>query len=655
MVKYSVEVKGVEAKAGEGIPRRHICSPDELVKFPEGVTNLWENFLHGWKVSKEGNCAGHRPIDSSGHAFPYVWQTYDQVKRRIENMGSGLRKIGLQPEGIIGIYSVNKPEWIITEYACYLHSFVHCPLYDTLGEDAITFIIQQTELSFAVCSPDKVDNLIRLKSQLPTLTHIIVTDDPSEDLLQKVRDAGYEAHTCKGVEALGAEDPVAPRGAKAEDLCCINYTSGTTGRPKGAELTQGNQLAVVASLVKLGEKGHFPVVNGEDVYISYLPLCHVFERSAMALMLYYGVQVGFYQGDTQKLLDDIGVLKPTIFVSVPRLFNRIYDKVLAGVRAKSALAQFLFKHAFEAKKKGIASGRVDHWLWDWLVFSAVRSRLGGRCRFIVSGAAPISPDVKDFLRICFSAHVLEGYGQTENGGAITFTDIKDPESGSVGGPETCTEVKLVDVAEMNYTSQDKPLPRGEICMRGPAMMRRYYKEPEKTAEVIDADGWLHTGDIGMWDESGRLVIIDRIKNIFKLSQGEYIAPEKIEGVYQKHELIAQAFVHGSSLKSELVGVFVPDPETLPKWAHENGLLGKSVEDLCREPKLKQHLLKTANKLAKEEGLKGFELVRNVHLHPDMFSIENDLLTPTFKLKRQQAKDFFKEEIERMYSELEASG
>lgn len=253
----------------------------------------------------------------------------------------------------------------------------------------------------------------------------------------------------------------------------------------------------------------------------------------------------------------------------------------------------------------------------------------------------------NFMRICFSANVYEGYGQTENfcGGCLTITG--DNTTGVVGIPFPCSEIKLVDVPDMEYLSSDQPHPRGEICIRGTSVMREYYKVPDKTAETLDSDGWLHTGDIGKFDEAGRLIIIDRLKNIFKLSQGEYVAPEKIEGVYQKHELVAQAFIYGNSLQASLVGVIVPDKEVFVKWANNIANGG----DIYNNDDVKKALLKELNAFGKANDLKGFEQMRAVHISSEEFSVDNDLLTPTFKLKREAAAKVYKKEIDSMYETL----
>ncbi|KAI8889705.1 acetyl-CoA synthetase-like protein [Backusella circina FSU 941] len=644
---YAIPAPGFEPKEGETQPYRHFKFSDKLVDHPEGIYTLWDMYLNGNKLGGDRPFMGTRRIED-GVAKEYVWQSHKEVRQRIENYGKGLAQLGLGHQKAIGIYAVNKPEWTMTEIACYKHAFIIVALYDTLGAEAMEYIVNQTDMEYIVLSTDKLKNITKIKNQLPSLKTVIVMEPTLDEANRTLaKEAGLDIHTFTEVEELGSKVTEEPQLAKPEDISTICYTSGTTGVPKGVVLTQANSVAAIAGIDAVGEKGTFAVITNTDIYISYLPLAHVFERAAQGIHLFKGAALGYYQGDTAKLLDDIAELKPTVFCSVPRLFNRIYDKVLAGVRQKGGVAEKLFNMAFSAKKQQL-NKTVHHWLWDRLVFGKIREKLGGRLRFILSGSAPVSPDVMDFMRICFSAKVFEGYGQTENycGSCLTIAD--DNTSGVVGVPFPCSEIKLVDVPDMDYRSTDTPHPRGEICVRGNSVMREYYKVPEKTAEAIDSDGWLHTGDIGMFDQANRLVIIDRLKNIFKLSQGEYIAPEKIEGVYQKHELVAQAFVYGDSMQSSLVGVVVPDKDAFKPWIKEHF---PSVENPLASDEVKTELLKTLNAYGKQNDLKGFELIRSIYLTDDEFSIDNDLLTPTFKLKRETAKVVYKSEIETMYAAL----
>jgi long-chain acyl-CoA synthetase len=250
------------------------------------------------------------------------------------------------------------------------------------------------------------------------------------------------------------------------------------------------------------------------------------------------------------LLDDIEAFGPTVFAGVPRLYNRLFDKINAAMDSAGGLKKALFNRAYAAKSANLAAtGQLTHALWDRLVFSKIAAKLGGRCRLMVTGSAPIAANVMAFLRVCFSCAVVEGYGQTEGAAAATTTLVSDQsQAGTVGVPLCCVEIKLVDVPEMGYTSKDVsngvPTPRGEIWVRGSAVFAGYYKDAERTKEALQ-DQWLLSGDIAMWTPDGQLKIVDRKKNIFKLAQGEYIAPEKIENIYGRAKYMAQIYVHGN--------------------------------------------------------------------------------------------------------------
>jgi long-chain acyl-CoA synthetase len=418
--------------------------------------------------------------------------------------------------------------------------------------------------------------------------------------------------------------------------------------PKGAVLTHANLIADSA-----GHEGLLEVGPG-DRHISYLPLAHIYERMNFLGATRKGISVGFYRGNVLELLDDIQELQPTLFNSVPRLWNRIHDRVMGTIRAGNPISRSLFETAYASKKAALARGDPSGGrfgpFWDRLVFSKIKARIGGKVRYMSSGASPISPEVMEFLRVCFGATVVEGYGMTETSCTISVQRPDDPTVGHVGAPLPCCEVKLEDIPEMGYSNADKPYPRGEICVRGPTIFQGYYKDPEQTREVLDADGWLHTGDVGMWIEGGRLKIFDRKKNIFKLAQGEYIAPEKIENVYARSPLVAQSFVHGDSLKPQLVAVVVPDPETLLPWAASRRL-PQDFAALCKDASVVAAVHKSMVEEGRAAGLKGFEQVAAIHLHPQAFAVDNGLLTPTFKLKRPQARKAFAEQIEAMYSKL----
>ena len=451
-----------------------------------------------------------------------------------------------------------------------------------------------------------------------------------------------------GWDALVAEGKAAPAPhapPQPDDLAFICYTSGTTGMPKGAMILHKNIIADSSSAVTL-DLG----LAKTDVHLSYLPLAHIFERLVQAALFMLGASIGFYHGNTLELTDDLQALRPTLFPSVPRLYNKIYDKIMAGAQA-GGIKTFLFNKAFASKEYYLDyHNTVHHSVWDKIVFSKVAARVGlDRVRVLLTGSAPIAGHVLKFLRIAFSATLCEGYGQTECSAAATLTNPGDQASlGHVGGPLPCNEVKLVSVGEMGYKVSDRVhgrdgdnpgipcVGRGEVCYRGANVFAGYYKDAAKTAEAVDKEGWLHSGDIGLWDANGCLRIVDRKKNIFKLSQGEYVAAEKIENVYIKADLVGAAFVYGNSLHAVLVGVICPDEAAAKVWARANGMEGAALAEVCKNAAFKKEVAKQMEAMAAEAKLQSFEKVKQIHLEPVPWT-PDDVLTPSFKLKRADAK------------------
>ncbi|KAF7654848.1 hypothetical protein LDENG_00064180 [Lucifuga dentata] len=610
--------------------------------FYDDAKTIYEVFQRGMKVSGNGPCLGYRK-----KGRPYQWLRYKQVADRAKHLGSGLLAKDLKPnpDTFIGIFAQNRPEWIISELACYTYSMVAVPLYDTLGPEALVFIINQAEISTVVCdNQNKAEMLLqnREKGQTSVLQTIVIMDPFNSELVERGSKCGVEILSMEDMEALGENNLQTPVPPKPEDLSIICFTSGTTGNPKGAMLTHENVVSDAAGVIKSFETSVVP--NTGDVSISFLPLAHMFERVVQTVMYGAGARVGFFQDDIRLLPDDMKALQPTIFPVVPRLLTRVYDKVQSG--AKTPFKKWLLNFAVDRKYAEVREGIIrNNSIWDKLIFHKVQESLGGRVRVMVTGAAPISPSVLNFLRASLGCQIFEAYGQTECTAACTLTVPGDATSGHVGVPLPCNFVKLADVEEMNYFASNG---EGEVCIKGRNVFKGYLKDPEKTAEALDEDGWLHTGDVGKWLPSGVLKIIDRKKNIFKLAQGEYIAPEKIENVYVRSGPVAQVFVHGDSLQSSLVAIVVPDPEELPNFAKTLGLQG-SIEELCKNMEIKKAILSDMTKLGKEAGLKSFEQVKDVHLHPEQFTIENGLLTPTLKAKRAELKALFQPQIDKLYA------
>lgn len=618
---------------------------------PETATllELWQASAKRFAASP---CLGHRPV-VNGVAGAYVWDTYEAVDKKIAALASGMASLGLSAGQKVGVYGGNCPEWMVAMQACNRQAYVCVPLYDSLGENAVEFIIDHSEAVASFCAGSKLPLLAKalalVKGDFKTVIYWGSGDAAS---LDAIKAKGIAVLSFDEIMEKGKAAPVEPVAPKAEDICTIMYTSGTTGDPKGVLLRHSAVMATVVSLLRYLNDIHLPFGPGDRV-LSYLPLAHIFDRSCEEMFLCCGGAIGYWQGDVKYLVDDIAALKPTMFIGVPRVYDRIYGGVLDKINAAGGIKKMLFNYAFNRKlhfiKQGVAPEKASPF-FDKLVFNTVKQRLGGCVRVLVSGGAPLAPHVEEFLKVTMCAPVAQGYGLTETCAASCIADpFNSAHVFTVGPPQPNTELRLESVPEMNYDALGEQ-PAGEVLLRGPGLFSGYYKQEDKTTEVMDADGFFHTGDIGVLNSAGGLKIVDRKKNIFKLSHGEYIAVEKVEGTFKQAAVVEQIWVYGNSFKSTLVAVVVPKKAALTEWAASNGVSG-SFEELLNNDQAKQMVLQQLTAAGKSDKLKGFEFVKAVKLESEMFAVENDLLTPTFKLKRPQLQKRYQADIDAMYVAL----
>lgn len=589
----------------------------------------------------------------------YSWLTYNETFEMSSAFGSGLMSLKLIPLikeykdiecRFLGIYSRNRAEYIVADWAGILYGLTHVPIYDTLGPQAMDYIFKQTKMEVVLCSKENVLKLLK-QEDLASVRTVISFDEINEEaVLKQMKEKKLNFFTFQQIVQKGRENPLPFVPCDPRTLYVVSYTSGTTGNPKGAMLTHSNFMAVAA----VG-KSSLQWKKGQ-IYLSFLPMAHAFERLAVTMLTYFGCAIGYYGGDPAKLKEDFQVLKPHIVAMVPRIFNRFYDVFQANIQGLRGLKKWLITKAVAQKLKNLTeSNKTGHFTYDRVVFKKIREALGGRLKSIVIGSAPTAKEVMEFMRIALNVTIIEGYGQTESTGASFLTSwIDNQSSGCVGGPTSMCEFKLVDIPEMNYSAKDVDekgvaIPRGEMCIRGPGNMLGYYKDEEKTKEAIDEQGWLHTGDVCLIQPNGSIKVIDRKKNIFKLSQGEYIAPEKLEGVYKNCGSVAEIFVWGDSLQSYLVAVVVPEAAALRKFAQELGIKYENEEELLEKKEIKKVILEEMKNAGKKKGFTTFELIRNIILERNPF-VTKDLLTTTFKMKRNEARKCYQGEIEKMYSE-----
>ncbi|KAJ2699792.1 medium-chain fatty acid-CoA ligase faa2 [Coemansia sp. IMI 203386] len=652
-----IELPGSTAIPGETKPYvNHISSNGRLIAHTAGVNSLYDNYLRGRSIAgRNAPVFGNRPtIDGMGNVAGYRWVSWDLFHERFVNFSSGLRRLGVQAGEAIGLYLENSVEWVLVEFAAYYQRIVSVPLYETMAWDALEHVINESEMTVIVCTSTNARMLLEAKDSIPNVQALIVVDIFTSDLVQMGESKNVGVRLFRQVEELGAKQIVEPETLPGpDDVATVVYTSGTMGLPKGVVLTHANMLATIAAVSAMREEGDVYDFSPKDCSMGFLPLAHCLGRMVLHMMVSFGVRTAFPRNNPVTLIDDLRELQPTVFVGVPRIFNRIQDRVLSTVKTKGGLPSALFQYAYNTKKSNLTRGQVSHWLWDRVIFKPLRDKFGGKLSLIVSGSAPISPETLEFLRCCFSCSVIEGYGLSETMGPTSVTLIDDIEPGNVGAPLPCAMMKLRSVPDLGYNVGDLPWPRGEILIKGGNVAREYFRNPEKTRGAFNTDGWLCTGDIGMVDERGRFHIIDRKNNLFKLAQGEFIAPEKVENTCMDHFVVNQAFVYGDPLKSALVAVIVPDETLLPMFLKNKGAMPKNsqnLEYLCSDKDVRRVVMEELGAWGKAHGLRGFEIPKAIHLHTVPFE-QIELLTPTFKLKRREAKAYFQDIIAKLYSEI----
>lgn len=647
---YSVQIG--ESKEGE---TRVIANPKHLtnyIKSPDpSLRTLIDIYLKSFHEFSSKPCFGTR------HGNEYQWKTYEEIYHLSRCFGSGVMNLQLCPQEhhdgyqvrFISLYSKNREEWEIASIGCSLYGIITVPLYETLGPTSTEFILLQTELKTIVLSNDKIENILALKAENKTgcLANVIAMDEVDEEQRKSAQTLGINLFSFKEIIKNGENNLLDHIAASPDDMYTLIYTSGTTGNPKGVISTHLNSLSVMFSAFEI----FLPVST--DVHISFLPLAHVMERNMINTMICIGGSTGFYSGDILKIREDISLVRPTLLLCVPRLLTRFYDLIMMNFNSQTGNKAKFIQTALSVKVENIQrTGICTHTIYDTLVFSKTKQLIGGRVRLIGTGSAPISQDVMSVLRAVFCCPIVESYGQTETTGGVITTFTDETGAGHIGGPVGAVSIKLVDVPEMHYTSHDcnevmEPSPRGEICFKGPCVMPKYFKNIEANSEAFDSHGWLHSGDIGRLKPDGSIQIIDRKKNIFKLSQGEYVAPEKIENIYTKSQFVAQAFVHGDSFKEFCVAVIVPDQLVLEKFANSIGIC-EDWESICKKKEILEVVLADITKIGLEAGLLKFEQVKKIHLHPELLTPDNGLLTPTMKLKRFETREYFQGVINALY-------
>ena len=640
-----------------------------------GLKTMWQTFEINLKVGRgRRNFVGYRKkIKKNEFEKKYTWITYEEANEKILNFSRGLNVLNLCPKTdieneedpfrLLGIYSKNRPEWLLSYFGAVRDSITIVTIYDTLGDMALEYIFNQTKLTTIVIEAKVLEKLYNLAKEGRTgqIKNLIVLDkEENEKFCNELKQLDFNIFTWEQVENEGKTKGknINLNLPGPDSISTINYTSGTTGNPKGVKVSH-NSVIVNTDVIEM--LGLF-LKEESDIYLSFLPLAHIMETLIMAVLVSRGIPIGFYNGDAKTLTEDAQILHPTCMCGVPRIFQRIYDGINQTLDKMSPIIKKVFHKAIALKIKDYTEkGVLTNLLWDNLIFREVRKALGGKMRFMLIGSAPMDGYILNFLRCAFSCEIVEGYGQTEDAAGILLTKTYDPVTGHLGGPGYSTELKLIDVPDLDYKSTDidpetgKWRPRGELCVRGPVLFKGYFSLPDVTKEAVDKDGWLHSGDVAMIlpEHGNAFKIIDRVKNMFKLQQGEYIAPEKIENKLAKCKYIEQIFIYGDSLQNYLVAILVPKYKDVIDFLKNKGIndvTKENYKNYFEDPDLIKDILKTIDSYSRQNGLKGFEIAKKVYLSKEPFSIENNLLTTTLKIRRHIAKKHFLKEIQKMYGQ-----
>ena len=650
---FSVPVPGSQ-KEGRSLVYRHWRFRDSLMEtLDPAIHSIHEAFESTSKAVPQNRCLGYRPWDSKTRTFgDYIWENYETVAHRRKNFGAGLvqlhEKAGIFGKGYgIGLWCNNRPEWQITDLACMSQSLFTVSLYDTLGPETTEYIINHSNLACVVTSIVHVPVLLKLKARCPTLKIIVCMDlmhegdqpqQSKRELLHHfAEERGVSLHCFEDVEELGKQNPRPFNPPSPQDTITINYTSGTTGNPKGVVLTHANAIAATCAAMV------FMKQTNDDVTCSFLPLAHIYQRVGEHVALWAGAAIGYFHGNMNEIVEDLKLVRPTGFSGVPRLYNRIGTSVKAKtLEAERSTRRWLSQHVVDTKLANLNNpdpkkATTRHSFWDALWSKRVQAQIGlERAHTIISGSAPLDPSLHQFMRIVFAnANVIQGYGLTETYAMALCQADGDLSVGNCGAVVPCNEVCLRDVPDMEYLSTDKPQPRGELLVRGGTVFHEYWRNAEGTAKTMTEDGWFCTGDICTVDALGRFAVIDRVKNVLKLAQGEYVSPERLENVFLANcGWLQAAYIHGDSTKSALVALFGVEPEGFAAFAGHvlHKKLDKSdlpaLRNACKDERVRRKATSELAKVAKANKFNKWEYCRALYLYVEPFTIENELLTPT---------------------------
>ncbi|HBZ38800.1 MAG TPA: long-chain fatty acid--CoA ligase [Balneola sp.] len=605
------------------------------------------------KYAGSNKAVFHRKPDPKSEYTPIYW---DQVIEDVHSLASYMLSKGIEHGDRVGILSENRYEWAVVDLAIQMIGGINVSLYTTLPASQCEYILQDSETRmFFVSTGIQLKKAVEVYENCEQLIEIIAFDNPknkthaSKDFVHLFEDVLNEG--AKQTEKYKSEIKKRVNAVSVEDISTLIYTSGTTGRPKGAMLTHQN----IVSNVKAATKHIY--WDDKDRLLSFLPLCHSFERTAgYYAIISCGAEI-YYAESVDTVSKNMPEVKPTVMISVPRLFEKIYNLIVKSVEEGSDTKKKVFNWAVETGRK-YASGKrglvsVQKKIADKLVFNKLKERTGGQIRLFVSGGAALPPDIDDFFKAA-GLTILQGYGLTETSPVMAANKVGEEITGVVGAviPGVTVAIKDLNTGAIiaQISGEDYPTSLtsepGEILCKGPNVMKGYWRNEEATKEMIDDDGWLHTGDVGRFVE-GNLKITDRIKHMIVNAGGKNIYPGPIEDMFKTSKWIDQMVVVGEA-QNFMAGLIVPDFEVLAKYAKDNGLDYKDNEVLISHPEIVEIFKKEIRTFSKD--LASHEKIRVFRLLPNEFTVETGEITPTMKVKRRVIAEKYADQISSIFKD-----
>ena len=578
-----------------------------------------------------------RPFIGDKSSGSYQYLTYDQFGKMVDEARGGLASLGVQKGDRVAVISDNCIPWAVMAFATYGIGAWYVPMYEAQLPKEWEYIVADCEAKVVLCgSPKIAAKLLPLLKNLPSVKTVIVLrteKTPVEGTL------AYEDVLIKG-----RSNPVGLATVTPEELATLIYTSGTTGKPKGVMLTHANIAGNISAMEDV-----LPTDPAGETSLAFLPWAHCYGQVCeLFLGFAAGGKIALAESPTT-LIANLGEVHPTILFSVPRVWNKVYANLHKRMHDAGGIKLKLFNRALavaaqreELALKGKSSAILDFQfkILDKLVFSKIREVLGGKLKYAASGAAALSPEVARFISH-IGIIVCEGYGLTETSPAATNNVPGKGRIGTVGTPLPGISIKIM-ASETAHPGE------GEIVIYGHCVMKGYYKLDAESAAVLLPDGGFRTGDLGRLDNDGYLHITGRVKEQFKVENGKYVAPAPLEEALKLSPYMAQVFIYGAN-KNYLVALIVLNAENMPSWAQANGLAGKSMDDLCKEPAVRKLISEEIKKYSTE--FKGYERIENFALLAEEFSSENGMLTPTMKIKRNVVNERYKDLLESLYKGL----